>query len=420
MDQKAFLIDAPVEAVSSPAPAESDRVFLLQALLMAFLGGLTLNLMPCVFPVLSIKALNLIEQAQGQTKDPLSSKLHGLAYAAGILVSFWALDLTLILFRTTGTTLGWGFQLQSPFVTLLCNILFFMALNLLGIFEIGTSLLGTGSTLALRKGYPGSFFTGVLATVVATPCTAPFMGTALVFALGQTPLTSLLVFSALGIGLALPYCALAFAPSLGRFLPRPGKWMETLKQLLSFPLLGTVIWLAWVLGLEAGIDSMAKLLCGLLALGLGGWIYGRWQKKSAQALALLIWSLSLCLQLKASTTSPQETAWIPFSKSKMSELTRAGKPVLLDFTAAWCITCKVNEKVAFIPSVMSEMLSKGITPMRGDWTNSDPEITQTLQEFGRNGVPLYVLFSGKPGDAPRILPQILTPGIVRSEIEKIK
>lgn len=421
VEGEGYRFSLPVEGAAPAAAPQTneagfDLLSLLQALLFAFLGGLILNLMPCVFPVLSLKALGIVELAQN--RESRTVKLQAIFYTLGILVSFWILAIIILAFRASGELIGWGFQLQSPvFVLIVANVLLIMSLNLFGIFEFAGSF-GVGSGLAARKGYEGSFFTGILATIVATPCTAPFMGTALAFALSQSALNTFLVFTFLGAGLAAPYCAISLAPGLSRLLPRPGRWMATFKTFMGFPLLATVIWLVFVFGAQTGLDSVTNLLIGFLALGLSAWIFGRWQLKTAKIVALLIAVFAVFIQLPGSPEL-KSAQWQSFSPAKLLQLSKENKPVFLDFTAAWCVTCKVNEMVAFTEPVMKEMAARGVVAMKVDWTNGDPEITQMLAGFGRNGVPLYVLYTGKENEAPRILPQILTPKIVLDELKNV-
>lgn len=408
-------------AIAAPLSAPGGLALLVQAIGLALLGGLILNLMPCVFPVLSIKAISLIGQA-GQAKREV--RLHGLAYGAGVVVSFWVMAGVLIALRAGGEKLGWGFQLQSPaFTAALALLLFGMALNLVGVFEFSSALSGVGSDLATKGGLLGSFFTGVLATVVATPCTAPFMGTALGFALAQPPASALAVFTALAVGLALPYVLLSFTPAMARFLPRPGRWMETVKQFMAFPLIGTVIWLAWVVGLQGGLVVLTKLLVALLLLSIAGWSFNRFHGVPSRIASGVVLGAAVFIGVVGAraTAGPGDALkWEPYSHARVAELRDAGKPVFVDFTAAWCVTCKVNETVALAaPEVAGKMRERGVTPLKGDWTNSDAEITQALAELGRTGVPLYVLYSGKKGDGPVILPQLLTTQTVIEALNKL-
>ncbi|MEQ1622441.1 MAG: protein-disulfide reductase DsbD domain-containing protein [Methylococcales bacterium] len=412
---------------------ESDLV-LAYALLLALLGGVILNLMPCVFPVLSIKALSLINQAQ---QSPRQTRLHGVAYTLGILLSFALLGSVLIVLKAGGAEIGWGFQFQSPvFVLAAAYLMFSVGLSLSGVVSIGGSVAGVGSSLAKRAGYAGSFFTGVLATIVATPCTAPFMGAAIGFALTQSPVPLLAVFLALGFGLALPYLLLSQWPSLQRCLPKPGIWMDRLKQGLAFPMYGAAAWLVWVLAQQAGVNAVAVALGGMLALGFAAWLFeftklagttakltGGSIATASLALALLggYWGLSeLTLANRRSLSNESAQSFEPYSASRLSELRAQGRPVFVNLTAAWCISCLVNEKVALSQqAVLDEFKHSGITYLKGDWTNRDSEITKILSDFGRSGVPLYVFYPAGAGQLskPVVLPQILTPAIVLQVIE---
>ena len=356
---------------SFPQTSQQSASWLLagQALLFALLGGLILNLMPCVFPVLSIKALGLVQKTQ---KDSSFIRIHGLVFLSGVLASFTVLAGLLLLLRSAGEQLGWGFQLQSPtFIFSLILILFVMGLSLSGLFEVGGRLMGMGGKLSQKEGYAGSFFTGVLAVVVATPCTAPFMGTALGIALSQPAWMALLIFNFLGLGMALPYLLLTFFPQWIQRLPKPGTWMVTLKELLAFPLYATVIWLLWVLSLQAGSDAVVSTLIVLLVFSFGLWIYQRNQNTHEPrrlithlaVLALLCWSAVYTainiqsqqqqyLQKRSSPSSQNVQSQyglfkaVPYSKKKLKQYLDEGRWVFINFTAAWCITCKANEKVS--------------------------------------------------------------------------
>ena len=405
---------------------ETDIVF-PAALLLALLGGIVLNLMPCVFPVLSIKALGLIKHAN---ESPRANKLHGLAYTLGILVSFTLLASVLIALKAGGAQIGWGFQFQSPlFVVAVAYLMFTVGLNLSGVFTISGSIFGIGSSLANRSGYSGSFFTGVLATVVATPCTAPFMGAALGFALAQSPIILLAVFLSLGLGLAIPYLVLSQWPTLQRRLPKPGIWMDKLKQVLAFPMYATADWLIWVLAQQAGINAVAIALGGMVIIAFSAWLYesSKTAKKSIKrtgrgvaGISLLVALIGSYLGIDNSPASPIENVesahnYEAYSPARLNELRTAGKPVFLNLTAAWCISCLVNEKVALSQSsVIAAFKEANITYLKGDWTNRDDEITQLLAEFGRSGVPLYVYYPGNhsPNSKPIVLPQVLTPDLV--------
>lgn len=418
-------------------------------LLFALLGGALLNLMPCVFPVLSIKALELVQIA---TADRRRARLQGAAYTAGVLVSFWLLAGLLIALRLTGQRLGWGFHLQSPrFLIALSALLFLMGLNLLGVFELGLGLTQLGQVsadVAQRRGEGllSAFVTGVLATLVATPCTAPFMSTALGFALTQPPLVSLPIFTALGLGLALPYVLLSWLPIVRRVLPRPGAWMETFKQLMGFLLLGTIVWLSWILAVQAsGMGVVALLVC-LLIVGVAAWILHRWPHSmravSASVLLVLVgasapaWlpgfpSESSPLPVASSSIQPSAgrapshgepppLSWVPYSKERLAAYRQAGTPVLVDFTAEWCVSCKVNERLVLQSAAVRRHLhDRGIVTMKADWTRYDPQITEALAEFGKSAIPFCALYGRDPTRVPIELPTILTPRIVLSAIEQI-
>jgi thiol:disulfide interchange protein DsbD len=406
---------APAVQAGGDAPIGVGR-----ALLLAMLGGIVLNLMPCVFPVLSMKALALVSHRGAAARG------HGLAYAAGVLASFAVIGGALLALRATGARIGWGFQLQDPFVVaVLAYVLFALGLSLSGVFQVTGRFVGAGQSLAAKEGFAGSFFTGALATVVATPCTAPFMGAALGFALVQPPLPALGIFLALGFGLALPFLVLTFTPALLHHLPRPGLWMERVKQVLAFPLYGSAAWLVWVLSIQTGPDGVAAALAGLTLVGFAAWLFGVTQQRggtagrlgAAAAVVAIVAAGALARLPGASAAGAAapgaEAPGGPerFSPARLSELRAAGKPVLVNLTAAWCITCLVNERVALsTPAVQSALRSAGFVYLKGDWTNRDPEITAVLERFGRSGVPLYLVYH--PGQEPVILPQILTEGIV--------
>jgi len=418
----------PGEIAPPPPSAEktaASGVTTVSAIGLAFLGGIILNLMPCVFPVLFLKGLALV-QSSGEERQQLRS--HGLVYTLGILVSFWAIVAVLLVLRAGGSQAGWGFQLQSPtFIAVLASFLFFFALSLAGMFDLGLSLTSAGGSLATKPGYTGSFFTGVLATVVATPCTAPLMGAAIGFALVQPPIVTFAIFTALALGLATPYLVLSFQPSWTRILPRPGAWMEVLKQLTAVPLFATAIWLAYVFGSlnsggasdpTAGIYRLSLLLACFLVLAVAGWVLGRWPAKwpSAIAAAVLI-ALGLAIPLY----QPRDTnlAWAPYSQSALDAARASGNPVFIDFTAAWCLSCQVNEKlVLHAKDVQQQLSDRHVTLLRADWTKYDPAITQELASLNRSGVPTYVLYPASQTAAPDVLPEVLTKDLVLAAIKR--
>lgn len=417
-------VPAPAGAVAAvphgPAPAAGEAPpGLPLVLLFAVLGGLILNLMPCVFPVLSLKALSVM-QAQGQAAA--EHRRHALAYTGGVLATFGLVAGALIALRAGGAALGWGFQLQSPlFVGLLVYVMFGLGLSLSGVVQFGTRWMGAGQNLAAQSGLAGSFFTGVLAVVVASPCTAPFMGTALGFALTQPAAVSVAVFIALGLGLALPFLLLGFVPRLAAWLPRPGAWMETLKQVLAFPLYLTAVWLLWVLGGLTDRNGMALALIGLVLLAFGFWLVGAGQRGpvarglgwlSALAAVAVLFHPVLAAHAPAAAGRVQAAAgWEPYSDARLEQLRAEGRTVFVDFTADWCISCKVNERVVIrSDSVQRAFAQNGVALLLADWTRSDPAITATLQRYGRSGVPLYLV--SKKGAEPVVLPQVLTPDLL--------
>ena len=420
-------------AVRAEPRAAGPGLSLLPAAALALAGGLVLNLMPCVLPVLSVKALGLVRHASGHRA---ALRAHGLAYTAGVLVSFALVAGTLLGLRAGGQQLGWGFQLQSPlFVTLLAYVLFVMALSLSGVIVVGARWTGAGQALAARAGYAGSFFTGALATVAATPCTAPFMSAAIGYAVTQPWTSALLVFEALGLGLALPYLLLTLVPAWQRLLPSPGSWMVRLEQLLAFPLYATVAWLVWVVSQQAGPSGVAAALAGLVLIAFAVGLYrisraagGRWRRlATASVVALGVAAIGAAAldslvdtRAAARAARADDGAWEPFSPQRLAELRAAGTPVFLNVTAAWCLTCLVNERVALRSSAVTDAFArKGVVRLKADWTTRDPAITRVLGSFGRNGVPLYLLYPPGPAAEPTVLPQILTEGVVVAATEKI-
>ncbi|USQ95707.1 protein-disulfide reductase DsbD family protein [Caulobacter sp. RL271] len=407
------------------------------ALVFAFLGGLILNLMPCVFPVLSMKAASLA----GHAHDAGKTRLQGLVFLLGVVTTFLALAGLLLAVRAGGAAVGWGFQLQSPIViAALALLMLLVALNMSGVFEIGTSVQNVGSGASARDGATGAFFTGALAVVVAAPCTAPFMAGALGYALTQPAIVSLAVFLALALGFAAPFVAVAFIPGLLKLLPRPGVWMDVLKKGLAFPMYGAALWLTWVFAQQAGPIALGQVLAAGVLAAFGAWLYGLAQSRRAvgkpstvstivgllavvAALALAA-SAALAARPPTAATASAEAPTGPglvaetWSPEKVAELRAAGRPILVDFTAAWCVTCQVNEKVALSGSKVAEAFkAKDAVYLKADWTNRDPVIAKALAQFNRVGVPLYVVYP-KNGGEPVILPQLLTEGLVIEAIEK--
>lgn len=389
-------------------------------LVLAFLGGLILNLMPCVFPVLGIKILGFTHQA-GRERGKVVA--HGLVFTFGVLLSFWALAGLLAVLRAGGAQLGWGFQLQSPaFIFCLAAVMLIFGLNLSGVFEFGLGATGIGSGLQSRSGLIGSFFTGVLATVVATPCSAPFLAPALGAALALPTAASFAVFTAIAVGLSTPYLLLSIFPGAVKILPRPGAWMETFKQFMAFPLYATVAYLAWVLAGQTGESASLLALFGLVIIALGAWFYGRWNAPGASAgrarFGLLAGAVLLAAGVWTGWPRPDHLAWQPWSPEAVAQLRAEGRPIYIDFTARWCATCQANKKVVFSSKeVLAAFADQKIATLKGDWTNADPRITAELAKYNRSAVPFNLVWL--PGrDEPVILPEILTPGTVLAALGK--
>lgn len=401
-------------------PPGPSALGILGALLLALGGGLILNLMPCVLPVLSLKVLGLAQSGESVAK----ARNHALIYTAGVLVAFVAIGLTVVAMRATGQALGWGFQLQQPlFVAVLVYVLFAIGLSLSGVFNAGAGLAGIGQNLGNRSGPAGDFFTGVLAVVVASPCTAPFMGSALAYAFASSSLVALLVFIALGLGLALPFLAVGFVPGLAHRLPRPGAWMETLKQVLAFPMYLTAVWLVWVLGNQRGIDAVGWVLIGAVVLALGLWWseHARYRGGTpGRVLAVLVLLAALLplvqvarLAVPAQAQAARGQDVVPYSAERLASLRAEGRGVFVDMGADWCVTCKVNEKAVLDTAAFRDVLQRNnAVLMIGDWTNVDPAITAFLQEYKAVGVPLYVVFRAGVAGSGEALPTVLTQGIV--------
>lgn len=431
-DRHAWWIDGRLVKNNSASTSTSGLGLgvLIAALFSGFIGGFILNLMPCVLPVISLKIFGFISQA-GET--PSRILRHGLAFAAGIFVWFLGIGILVIALKAGGSQVTWGaFQFQNPwFVVGLSVLVFLFALNLFGIFEI--TLPGSASTsldhASSRRGYAGSFFQGLFATLLATPCTAPFLGSALGFAFGQSPLVILTMFTSVALGMSFPYLLLSARPGWRRWIPKPGVWMEKFRQFMGFPLLATNLWLLWVIQSQRGSEAVLLLLALFLVLGFCAWIYGSWGGRLHLLVALTMLSAIAVGTVgqriqgmsppDASGSQDKGLVWVPYSPAALEALRGEGKPVFLDFTASWCLTCQFNERTAInVPSVRKLFKDRGITPMKGDWTNADPAITAALKSFGRVGVPLAVYYPPGKGSDPIVLPELLTESIVLESIGK--
>ena len=409
--------DAPRE---TPPATLGGTPSLWLALLLALGGGVVLNLMPCVLPVLSLKALSV---AQGGG-DRAGARRQALWYTAGVLASFVAVGAIALALRQAGLALGWGFQLQQPgVIAALALVMTAIGLSLSGVVGFGASLAGAGQSLTEKSGPAGDFFTGVLAVVVASPCTAPFMGTALAFAFTASPVVALLVFAALGLGLALPFLLIGFVPAIAARLPKPGAWMETLKQVLAFPMYLTAVWLLWVLAKQRGADAIAAVLVGavLLAAGLWAWEKARWKGVAAKAFAALLvlvalWPVVVVQRMPAPVRADiAEEGVVAWSPARLEQLRRDERVVFVNMTADWCVTCKANEKTVLGTDAFRTALdAAGAVYMKGDWTDVDPEITAFLEEHGAVGVPLYVVYPAR--GEPVVLPTVLTTALVESAL----
>ena len=399
------------------------------ALLFAFIGGMLLNLMPCVLPVVSLKILSFVKMA-GQNRR-LTLK-HGLVFSSGVLISFWVLAGILIALKAYGQSVGWGFQLQEPlFVAGLAAILLMLALSLFGVLEIGSGVASLAGRAPAKTGsLLGSFGSGILATAVATPCTGPFLGSAIGFAMTAPALLSMLIFTALAFGMTLPYILLSAYPSLLRFLPKPGAWMITFKELMGFLMLATVLWLTWVFAAQTNSLSVILLLASYFFVAFGCWIYGRWatpvKSKTSRWISSIITLACFALggyilwqthsptvlayedssSLVSMTDSKSKDLWETFSPERVAELHKEGIPVIVDFTAKWCLICQANHIVLSTEAVNQRLADKGVVKMKADWTKSDPVITAELRKFGRTGVPLYLFYGTDPAEPPQILPQV--------------
>ena len=399
-----------VTIAATPAVADAPAAGLAVAVVLALAGGLLLNLMPCVFPILAMKAAAIARSGQAPRTEALS-------YLAGVLVTSCGLGAGLMAARSLGLGVGWGSQFQSPlFVAAMAWVLFGVGLNLSGVFQVGGRATGIGQAMADRGGLVGSFFTGLLAVLVATPCTAPFMGGAIAAALVLPPLAGLLVFAALGVGLAAPYLALAFVPGIARVLPRPGAWMDVLKGALAFPMYAAAAWLVWVASVQSGSLGVLAGLVGLVLVGVAAWVFGLSQRGegAARRVGQFVAAAALAgtVGVLAELDGPVATAEAePYSATRLAELRAEGRPVFVNMTAAWCVTCLVNERLALAPARVRQAFADGhVAYLKGDWTRQDAAIGMFLRGQDRDGVPLYVFF--RPGAGPEVLPQVLTEAVV--------
>jgi len=439
--EKSLSVSTPVkQGQSSPFSA----LFWI-ALLSAFIGGLLLNLMPCVLPVISIKLLGLVKQSRLPKQE---QKRHGLLYGAGILFMFWLLLGILLFLRAQGQQRGWGFQLQHPaFVAVMAAFFHLFGMNLFGVFEVGTSLLKVEDILrSSRKKLSAdadSFLSGILATIVATPCTAPFMGSALGFALVQPGYIAFVVFTALAFGMALPYLLLTFYPKWISKLPKPGPWMVILKQVLAFLMWATTLWLMWVFGLQVGVEGVISLLAGLLIITIAVWMWGNWAKpthdrklrRGSALIALIVFLFGAYWVIYSSSSTngkgkggngfksngfESSSLWKPFTPEALQTSLNQENPIFIDFTASWCLTCQVNKRVALHnKKVLQKFREKNVVLYKADWTQQNDSITRALQSYGRSGVPAYVLYGKGTPKNYRLLPEILTPGILLAELDSL-
>ncbi len=404
----------PINRLASPTPIQTVTLFSVFA--FALLGGMILNLMPCVLPVLSLKALSL-------AKSEGNHRHQGWSYTLGVVSTFVAVAAALLAVRAAGQAVGWGFQLQSPgFITLLLYLFFVMGLSLSGYITLGTRWMNLGQGLTEGKGLKQSYFTGVLAAVVASPCTAPFMASALGYAITQPWWIALCIFAALGLGMALPLLLLSYLPQLERWLPKPGAWMDTFKQALAFPLYLTAIWLLWVLGRQLGVNTSILAIIGALLMVFLFWL-GNINRRLAGTFNIMVLIVAAAMAWHNSQQArieQQESLssleWEPYSEQRLEELRNKGQAVFINMTADWCITCLANERLVFTESTLKKMKDDGIILIKGDWTNYAPPITRLLERYQRGGVPLYLFFPAKPNADAIILPQLLTPSVLQQAL----
>jgi len=423
-----------IDQTAPAAPVSDFEGGFGMALLFAFAGGMLLNLMPCVLPVISLKIFSFVKLA-GQSRS-LTFK-HGLVFFLGVLISFWALAGMLLVLQAYGSAVGWGFQLQEPiFVAILAAVMFVLGLNLFGLMELGTSITSAaGNASQNKKGLTGSFLSGILATAVATPCTGPFLGSAVGFAVTLPAFMAMLIFTMLGVGMAFPYLLLSAFPSLLRFVPKPGNWMITFKEIMGFIMMATAIWLLWVFGAQTSSMAIVLVIAGLFFLSIACWIFGKWgspiQAKKTRYLSYVLSIAAIACALFVITTaaSPafasqdthQEASedWEVFSPERVAELQKQGIPVFIDFTAKWCLICQANHLTLASDTATAEFKKKGVVRMKADWTKNDPVITAELRKFGRNSVPLYILYGKDSSKQPQVLPQVLTPDVVTTHLNNI-
>ena len=415
----------PQTVIAAPPETPAASLTLLSYLKILgslFLGGLILNLMPCVFPVIGLKIMGFVKQA-GEDRKKVA--MHGLVFSFGVLVSFGVISGILFIVRAVygAKSIGWGYQLQDPWVVLsLLVLMLLLALNMFGVFELGTSATSIGGSLQTKQGFSGSFFSGVLATVVATPCSGPFLAGALALAITLPAFQFFLAFAVMAAGLSLPYLVLSIFPNLLDYLPRPGAWMESLKQAMSFLLFATAGYLLWIYAGLIELEHVLAPIFGLSAIAAAAWIHGRWNlphrtrkvRRAALALTLLFAAGGAYL---AKPPPPTALKWEPWSAARVDSLIETNTPIYIDFTAQWCATCQFNKARAYTPAVIALMAKKGVVTLRADKTKPNPQIEEALQKLGRTAIPVNVLLA--PGKDPVILPSVLSPDDLLDALRKL-